>query len=355
MANNTISYGFINLEHMFSQRAVEAGEMTVYTAVQESAAEHTRMVNALMASLVMPTEKYMERFALPGAGTLQPLDENGNPLPIAEGGYYDVAYPIQGGGTAWGANRIARALMTVEEANRQTVEALKKDADWVARHVMAALLDNATWTYDDKEHGNLTIQPLANGDTVTYVRTGGGASTDDHYLAQAAAISDAANPFPTIYEELMEHPSNSGPVVVYVSSSLVPAIEGLTGFVPADDPDIALGANADQLNAMIDRGLGDEVIGKANKCWIVEWRRLPAGYMVAHAQGAGAVLGMREYPAPELKGLFTENHSSDGNLRETRMIRFAGFGVMNRVAALVYYVGGGAYVIPTGYNAPLPV
>lgn len=303
MANNTIAYGFVNLEHLFAERVSGAGEGVVYDTVKLTAAEQTRSINALMASLVEPTEEYSERFYLPGVGTLQPLDEHGNPLPIAEGGYYDIAFPIQGGGTAWGTNRISRNLMTVEEANRQTVEALKKDADWVARHALAALLDNATWTYDDKDKGSLVIQPLANADTVTYVRHGGAASTDDHYLAQAAAIADAANPFPTIHAELMEHPSNSGPVVVYVASSLTSAIQALTGFVEVNDPDILKGDNADRLNSVIDRGLGDEVLGKVDKCWIVEWRRLPAGYMIGHAQGSGPVLGLREYPAAALKGI----------------------------------------------------
>lgn len=355
MANNTIAYGFVNLEHLFAERVSGAGEGVVYDAVKLSAAEQSRSINALMASLVEPTEKYTERFYLPGVGTLQPLDENGNPLPVAEGGYYDVAYPIQGGGTAWGTNRVSRNLMTVEEANRQTVEALKKDGDWVARHALAALFDNATWTYDDVDHGNLTIQPLANGDTVTYVRHGGAASTDDHYLAQAAAISDTDNPFDDIYNELMEHPSNSGPVVVYAASSLTSSIQGLTGFVPVNDPDIRVAITADNLNSVIDRGLGDEVLGKVNKCWIVEWRRLPAGYMIGHAQGAGPVLGYREYPAATLKGLFTENHSPDGNLQQTRMIRYGGFGVRNRVAAVCYFVGGAAWAIPSGYDAPLAV
>ena len=44
--------------------------------------------------------------ALGSGGTLQPLDEWGNPLPVKDEGVYDVAFPIQGGGTAWGDNRV---------------------------------------------------------------------------------------------------------------------------------------------------------------------------------------------------------------------------------------------------------
>lgn len=359
MANNTLAYGFVGLEHLMLERVTTVGVERVFDAIQESVSEHTRQINALLDSFIEQTTVHQIRFHLAGSGTLQPLDEWGNPLPVREEGYYDVAFPIRGGGTAWGDNRVTRALMTMDEANRHTLNSLRRDADWIRRHLLAATFDNVAWTFDDAEYGNLTIQPLANGDTVTYNKVGGAQATDTHYLAQAAAIDDSNNPFDDIYDELMEHPSNRGPVVVYVASSLTSSIEALTAFTEVGDPDLRYGVATTQIDegALSEdiKGFGDEVLGKVNKCWIVEWRALPDGYMIAHAKGAGPVLRMREYSAPELQGLFMENNSPDGNLRETRMIRYAGFGAINRVAAVVYYVGGGSYTIPTGYNAPLSV
>ena len=101
---------------------------------------------------------------LVAGGTLQPLDEWGNPLPVKDEGYYDVAFPIQRGGTAWGTNRESRAMMTVAEAQRFTLGALRRDADWMRRHFLAALFDNTTWTFQDDFKGAFTVQPLANGD-----------------------------------------------------------------------------------------------------------------------------------------------------------------------------------------------
>lgn len=360
---NTLTYGFVDLQHLYATRVAEAGVERVYRAIQESAAEYSRNVNALLAEFAERTTVAKEQYELPGTGTLQPMDEWGNALPVREAGYYNVAYPIQGGATAWATNRIARALMTVEEANRMTIEAMKRDQDWLRRHLLAAIFDNVAWTFVDraagggyKGLGSLTIEPLANADTVTYVKVGGAASTDDHYLYQAAAISDSANPFPTIYDELMEHPSNSGPIVVYVPTALTTTIEALTNFIPVNDPGIRYGLSTDRLNAPIDRGLGDEVLGYVDKCWIVEWRALPSTHMIAHAKGAGPVLKMREYPAPELQGFFPEAYTQDGAaLQIKQMIRYAGFGCANRIGALVYYVGGGSYSIPAGYGAPLAV
>jgi hypothetical protein len=278
---------------------------------------------------------------------------------VIETGHYDVAFPLQGAGTAWGDNRVSRALMTVADANRYTLEAQDKDSDWMVRHMLAATFDNAAWTFVDALYGSLTIRPLAlASDSITYVRAGGAMSTDTHHLAQAAGIADATNPFQTIYDELMEHPSNSGPVVCYIPNGLVASVRALTNFIPVPNPMIRYGIGSDQYAGPTNPGFGEEVLGTVDRCVIVQWRALPANYILAHAQGGGPILKMREYPAAELQGFFPEFDDKDGNLRETRMLRYAGFGVSNRIGAVVYMVtsgNGSTYAIPSGYDAPLSV
>ena len=357
MADNTLAYGFVGLEGLMAKRLDDTNIETVSEAIAQSVTEHNRQVQLVLSELVKTTEKYSARFRQAGAGTLQPLDEWGNPLPVKEAGHYDVAWPLQGGGTAWGDNRVTRALMTVEEVNEQTLNSLNRDADWMKRHILAALLDSNSWSYTDVDKGTLTIQPMANGDTVTYIRKNGDSAIDDHYLAQAAAISDGNSPFTTIYNDLVEHPVNANAqIVAYVATDQVSSIQGLTAFDAVQDPDVALGSGSNQLTGSIDRGFGDELLGKVEKCWIVEWSSLPDGYILAVARGtAKEPLRMREYPASELKGLFQESNSDDGNRMERRFIRYAGFGAFNRVGALVQYIGGGSYVDPTDFLTPLAV
>jgi len=361
MAANTLAYGFVQLRHLGAQRVTTLGAGVVWDAIKKSAAEHTRMLNEILASICAPTELYTERIYTPGSGTLQPIDGMGNPKVVRESGSYDVAYPIYGGGTAFGVDRITKELMTVEEANRHTLAALQRDADWMKRHIIAALFDNSTATYLDPEKGSLTIQPLAiTSDGVTYLRTGGTVSTDEHYYAQASSIDDSNNPFDDIYTELTEHPGNGTTIVCFVPTNLKSSIEALTNFIEVTDPDILVGVASDRIQASAGalnsiRGFGDEVLGKVNKCWIVEWKALPDSYMLAHAVDAGPVLAMREYPSPALKGFFAENHSPDGNLMESRFLRFCGFGVRNRVAAVCARIGNGTYATPTGYSTPLSV
>ncbi|MFQ5352374.1 MAG: hypothetical protein ACE5D3_04795, partial [Candidatus Binatia bacterium] len=259
---NQVAYGFVDIQHLFAQRLEEVGTRNVYDAIQATVDEWNRQAAAMTSSLVFTTTLHKERFHLPGGETLQPLDEHGNPRVVKPAGNYDVAYPIQGGGTAWGDNRVSRALMTVAEANRNTLNAMRADADWMRRHILAAIFDNVAWSFGDDRWGSLTIEPLANSDAVTYLKKDGSQATDDHYLNQSSAISDSNNPYPTMRQELDEHPSNAAPYVAYIPSGLRTATEGLTGFVSIPDADVRYGTQTDLVGNAINPGFGDEVLGK---------------------------------------------------------------------------------------------
>lgn len=354
---NLSSYGFLSYADIAADRVAAGNVALVDAALRASVEEHNRVVTAALAELVQRVTTPISRYKIGGGGTLQPLDEWGNPVTVKDAGYYDVAFPIQGGGTAWGDNRVSRALMTIEDADRYTFAALKRDADWMKRHILAAMLDNTSFTYADPEHGTLTVVPLANGDAALYPRKNGSAAADTHYYAQAAAIADVTNPYPTLHTEIAEHVESAGPYVAYIPTALVATTQALATFHDVADPNVRLGDGLTQLVGSIDRGMGDKVLGYVDPgIWIVEMEMLPATHGLVVARGASTPpVGMREYPAPELQGLFSENHSPDGNLNEYRMIRYAGFGGLNRTAAVAFQIGNGTYQIPTGYTTPLAV
>jgi hypothetical protein len=362
---NTLTYGFLSLQDLYTQRVNQVGVARVYQAVKESVDEYNRVRDAMMARFMERTILAKEQIELPSSGTLQPLSADGNPLPMVASGKYDVAYPIRGAGVAWGTNRISREMLTLQEADRFTDSAFQQDADWVIRHALAAIFDNVSYNFVDEVGpsggaglGTIAVQPLANSDSVVYTRRGGtAATTDTHYLAQAGGVADITNPFVTLRSELVEHPSNTGPLVAYIPTNLVADVGNLAEFVEVADPDINyFNDNANTGPAEI-LGPGDEIIGKlkSSNFWIVEWSRLPSSYILAASTGAGPFVKMREYQAPSLQGLFTEGFNEDGNHMGQRFLRYAGFGVSNRVAAAVMRVGNASYAIPTGYDAPLAV
>lgn len=353
---NAIAYGFYDLQQVFSQRVTEAGVDVVNNAIQQTLAEHNRQMDALMNLFVMPTTKFKQRYLSSVAARLQPIDEAGRARPIQTAGYYEVAWPIQRGGTAWGATYEARVKMTVGEANNTLNTLINADARWMRDHVLAALYANAAWTFSDPEHGSLSIKGLANGDTDTYqILTGADVpATDNHYWGQANAIDNSNDPFATIYTELTEHPENSGEAIALIPSNLKSAVEALSNFYPLADGNLRLGNGQTELVGNLGVQLPGQLIGyHSERVWIAEWRSLPSNYIISLTTGGERPLAMRQEMEPQLQGFKQVAERADHPFWEAQYMRKAGFGAWNRVGATVTRIGNGTYAVPTGYGSPM--
>lgn len=354
MANQSL-YGFINRRDLLDQRVTDSNIEEFNTAIDATLAEHERQLRAAIALLADPTTAYKERYMSAALSRSQPLDENGRARKIKRSGYVDVSYPILGGGAAWGANYITRNKLTGREVQSTLNTILTGDARWVRDHMLAALFADDGWTFGDEAYGDLTIEGLANGDSVTYqIQNGSDAgTTDTHILAQAASIADNANPYDDIYAELMEHPENGGECVALIPTGLKAATEGLTAFKPVSDPNIQSGNSSDVLIGSLGVDVPGMIIGYVNKVWIVEWKALPAGYIVAATTEGDRPLAMREHPEPSLQGFKRVAERDDYPFYESQYLRLAGFGARNRVGAVAYRIGNASYAVPSGYESPM--
>jgi len=356
MAANTVQYGFLRLADVFAHRVSDVGIGEVNAAIDLTLQEHNRQMAALLGLFADVTTDYKARYKTPAMHRLQPLDENGRSRPVMPLASYDVAYPIQMAGSAWGANYVASQKMTVGEANAILASMLMADRRWMRDHILAALFTNAAWTFTDPERGSLTIKGLANSDTDTYAATSGGDSTvtDTHFLATANAIDNTNDPFQTIYDELTEHPENGGEVVVLIPSGLKTSVENLAAFYPTPDANLRMGVASTTVAGSLGVQVPGPVLGyHESKVWIVQWNSLPANYMIAVATEGPRPLAMRQEPEPVLQGFNRVAERNDFPFFESQYLRIAGFGAQNRVGALVHRFGNGAYGIPTGYTSPM--
>jgi hypothetical protein len=220
----------------------------------------------------------------------------------------------------------------------------------------AGLFTNVSWTFFDELHGDLDIYGLANGDSVLYaVQTGADqGTTDDHYMAQAQAISDTYNPFPAIYREITEHPENgSGEIITLVATDLVESIKGLSTFTKAPDINLQPGANEQVLIGTLTTPVPGRVVGYVDQHWIVEWPSMPSGYMISMTTDGERPLSLREEPEPELRDFKQVATRDDHPFYESQWLRIAGFGAWNRVGAVVTRIGNASYAIPTNYSSPM--
>lgn len=348
-------YGFETLNDALDRRVTEVGVGVVDVAIRRSMEEHERQLNAMMGLFAKPLTEFKVTYRTPATARLQPLDELGRARPISTRGSYDVSFPIQSGGAAWGATRVAREKMTVKEANDAAVALVSADMRWVRDHALASLFANTAWSFEDDLHGTLSIKGLANGDTDEYMVQIGADSggTDDHYKAQLAPISDAANPFAEDLEELLEHPENSGEVIAFVSPDLKTNIESLTSFLPVADPNVSVSNLRDQLTGNLGISLPGRLIGYVDRVWIAEWKALPAATSLMVSTNGEPPLGMREHPEPSLRGFTRAGERADHPFYESQWERHCGFGAWNRVGAVARRYGMSAYAVPQYYNTPM--
>ena len=352
----TVLYGFENLKDLTSKRVTEVGVSVVNTAITQSVEEHNRQMTAILSLLARQTTDFKVTYRTPTAARLQPLDEFGRARPVKTLGKYDLAFPIQQAGVAWGSSRVVSEKLTVQEANDITAALLSADLRWMRDHALAGIFANASWVFPDDEHGALTVKGMANGDTDVYlVMTGADlAMTDDHYKAQASAIADGANnPFSADYVELTEHPENMGEAVALVASDLKSSIEGLTNYTPIADPNIQLASTKNLLVGDLGVSLPGKLIGYVDKVWICEWRAMPSSYYVMVSTGGEPPLAMRQHPEASLQGFKQVAQRNNHPFLESQWERHAGFGAWNRVGAVVRRIGNAAYAVPANYAAPL--
>lgn len=330
------------------------------SAVLYTTAQHNADVAAMLRTFAVTTTEYQAEFQTQAASRNQPLDENGRSIPVKPPVPYTVGFPIEGSGNAVGANYVTRVQMTARHFARQLAQMLRGDYNWVRDHILGALFQNVGYNFRDPTgRGTLAVKTLANGDAVNFYRqTTGLAAADTHYLAQAAGIADATNPYPTIKTELLEHPDNGGEVIAFIASDLVTTTEALAEFRPADlDPDITIGSETTRLTGTLGVQLPRyaTLLGKTDSgVWIVEWPEMPSTYIIATTTDGERPLARRQFPEAELQGFRAAGEREDFPYWENQWIRFEGYGAFNRVGAVVYRIGNAAYAIPTNYGMPMP-
>lgn len=360
MAASAVHVGFSRYNDVLTDRVTDIGVEAINVAIAEEAMMWNRIADLEFEAFVKMDSTPEFKVKLPGNRHMQPIAVDGNPRPQTVTGSYQVGFPVFGYGDAIGFTRDTKNTMTVQDVKDQVDGILTGDAKNKETRLLRAMLFSDEWTFEDKSRAALpdvTVKPFANDDTVVYTRWGEDAAIDDHYLAQAAAISDDANPYPTIFEELREHPSNfiaqNGQVVTYIASSLVTTTEALATLAEVKNDLIIPGISSDRVDDAILQwvGFGDRVIGLDSGNIIVEWKSLPAGYMISYAPNATVkICNMRERPESGMKDLFIEENEGDGNFSETRFLRFFGIGVLNRIGGLAYQIGNATYENPTGFD-----
>lgn len=339
------------------------GERVVFDAVQQVLGDHNADLQAAISVFVQETTSdYKIRYKLPGGGRLQRLGDQGAPGAVKAYGGWDVAFPLEDFGAALAHNRVAFAYMTVQELNRHLDTIMIQDRNTMRFEMLKALLNDGQDTFVDPIWGSLSVEPLANGDSNVYPPVLGSESeaAEDHYAESGytvASISDTNNPYTTIANDLEEHfgtPQGGGNVAVFINNDAVVKTRALTDFVAVSD--IGIQAGSDTAVAVgLPAALPGRVIGRmdGSGVWVVEWRWIPATFMLGIHLDAPKPLIQRVDPADTglPVGLQLVSTSDQHPFTESYYSHRFGFGCGNRLNGFAMEVAatGNDYSEPSAY------
>lgn len=351
-------FGALGLQDTDRAFRSAGGQQVAYDAATKWLAERNAELASVMSVFVeRTTSDYKLRYKLPGAGTLMRRDEHSRYGLVKASGYWDVGFPLEDFGAEVGGDDVTLAYMTAQELDLHIQSVWARNVNTVRFEVLEALFNNAQGTFTDKIWGTILVEPLANGDAVVYPPVLGATAeaTDTHYLSagyEASAISDTNNPFVTIRNELEEHfgaGTGGENIVVFINSAQNAKVTALLNFVEVPDQYIRVGANTAVPAGM--PNVPGRILGRCDGCWVVEWRYMPATYMMGIHLDAPRPLIQRVDPADTglPQGLTLVAKDLEFPWQESVWRNRFGFGVGNRLNGVVMYVDTDAWAVPTGY------
>ncbi len=354
-------YGILGFADGDTTPVNRVGQRVIYDAMQQLLGEHNQdLQQALSVFVEETTPDYKFVYKLSGGGYMQRRGGLAQTAAVKRTGQWEVSFPLEDFGDSLGSSDIAMAYMTLKDLDLHLDTIQKRDINTVRLEVLKALFNHQVYNFVDERRGVLTVQPLANGDATLYPPLVGeeNETTHSHYLESgyvAADLSDTNNPYATIRDHFEHHfgeLSSGDNVVVFINKAQTPKTEVLTDYVEIGDRHIIPGANMPQVVGLPER-LPGRVIGRINNVWVVEWSRVPAGYLLGIYLEAPKPLIQRVDP-PET-GLGTglqlvareETHPLEASFWRNRY----GFGVGNRLNGVVMKLSAsGGYTTPTTFQ-----
>lgn len=354
-------YGILNIKDTDRVFLNTIGQRVVYDAVSQVLQMHNEALAGAMAVFVQETTSdHKLRYKLPGGGRLQRRGGHAQSAAVKAIGHWDVAFPLEEFGDQLAADRVAYAYMTIQDLNRHLDTVLLRDINTVRHELLYALFNNTSRTFADDLWGDLTIQPLANGDSVLYPPLQGSedGATANYYLVSgyaASAISDSNDPVVTLIKTLEKRygsVSGGSRIVVFINENQTAAVQGLTNFVEVIDRNIQPGTQtALPVGAPSVPG---RLIGRhASGAWVSEWPWIPDGYMLGVHLDAPAPLMQRVDPdyTGLPRGLQLVAESDVYPFEQSHYTHRFGFGVGNRLNGVVMQLTTDVtYTVPAAYQ-----
>jgi hypothetical protein len=327
------------------------GEDRAYEAVSLALDAHNRILDDIAGNLVESTADRLRRTGANDTMTAEDLDEYGVPAPQKMSAGANVGFPLRRHGNALQWTRDWFDTKTPAELAGQIEAMMDADTRAVMRDIKRAIFVATNYTFTDRliDAVDLPVKRLANADSHPIPPGPDGeaftASSHTHYIARVSTL--AASDITAVINTVREHFA-TGMIELDINAAQEAAIRGFTSnFVPYYDGRLIVAdsvtrgaASLDVVNTY-DRAIG---IFDTAEVHVKPW--VPANYILARLVSR-PVLAARSRTGNGLGALELVADFEQYPLRSRMWRRDLGFGVQDRVAAAVLYIGGTSYVSPT--------
>lgn len=340
--------------------ADSVGQQLNYTATQQYlAGVNADMEKALSVFVETTTEDYKERYQLPGGGTLQRRGLQTQVGAVKASGYWDTGYPLEDFGAAVSGDDVTLAYTSPAEYERHVQTVVIQNQNTVRDELLRRIFNNVATTFVDPRRGSITVQPLANGDSVLYPAVMGSTAeaTENMYLESgyaANAISDTNNYIKTMVNKLTSHfgrVTGGANKAIFINSAQADLTIPLASVHEVPDNFLKVGSNI-TIPERLPNVPGQVIARSDHGAWIIIWDWIPDGWALAVDLEQPAPIKMRVDPASTGlgRGLQLVATSLDYPFRTAFWRHRFGFGVGNRLNGVVMEFGtGGTYSIPSAY------
>lgn len=360
MANILGAIGLNESDRLF---AGTIGNSIVYDETQRIFDRHNRDVEVALSVFVeKKTEDYQIKYKLAGGGKMQLAGRTGPTNATKRKGDWTVGFPLFDYRDELTMDDITRGYMTVDEYSAHVMGVANRDVNTLRYNILSALLKKTSYTFPDELHGDFTVYPLSNNDSVVYPPLLGASAeaVANSYVGTnyaASAISDTNNPVKTIVDAIEARfgtPTGGSNIAVFYHGDQQAKLEALTDYVkvqynyvnPGDDDKTVMIAGIDPRLT----SASWQVTGTCSGAILCKWANMPTGYMFGHHLDAAAPLIQRVDPAST--GLSSELdlvfRGDDKTFESALWRRRYGLGVGNRINGYaLQLVGSTTYTDPT--------
>jgi hypothetical protein len=345
-------YSLEDLRAVKYASAAEFGLDTINKTLQAELANYNAQMREQMMLLAEPLTEQSRIYGTSGIALMAEVDEFGKGVSQKDSVGVTVSFPLKVFAAALGWTEKHLQMATPAEMAEKMIKVQKGYAAAVTKAVKQAIFNNTNYNFTDHLVNGVTlgVKRLINADGSVIPNSPSGAtfdgSTHTHYLARAAALanSDIDGAISTVTEH-----GNTHGLKMFVNLSNKAAVTALSKFKALDSALLAYSGVTSTITKLNTNDFENQMIGYWDgyvEVWVKPW--VPANYiLVAATEEPEKLLGYRELPQPSMQGLRIDAPFGIAPLVAQNAEAIFGFGVWNRLAGSVLYIGGTTWTNPT--------